>query len=192
MKLLFCAKKIKYDGSQLRPLFAYENFQMSGDSIVSWVGPCDVSLDHMVDYEDKIVKAKIKSDLMLHFIVEYFHSDLFSAVALQRLFASQLMSELEQLIKKRDVLSPAKIRFVRKGDDIFWGKKKLSISIASCSAVSNQIHFAINVVNRGTPVLTCALQDFKVNPQELAKTVMESFCREFEDILFATHKVKPL
>ena len=91
MKSHFHAKKLKYDGSQLRPLFAYENFQISGDSIVAWVGGCDVSLEHMVDFEDKIVKAKIKSDLMLHFIVEYFHSDLFSAVAIQRLLAGQFI-----------------------------------------------------------------------------------------------------
>ena len=207
MKSHFHAKKLKYDGSQLRPLFAYENFQISGDSIVAWVGGCDVSLEHMVDFEDKIVKAKIKSDLMLHFIVEYFHSDLFSAVAIQRLLAGQFIVELEKLIsaagKKSQkstskktaaasALSPAPVKLTRKGDDIFWGQKKLSISIASRSAVSNQIHFAVNVVNQGTPVLTCALNDWGINPNDLAKTVMKAFVNEFDDIIFATQKVKPL
>ena len=186
MKTLFHANKLKYDGSQLRPLFCYENFQIRGDAIVSWVGMCDVSLNHMVDFEDKLVKAKIKSDLMLHFIVEYFHSDLFSAVVVQRLFACQLIVELEKMIELDSV------KFVRRGDDIYCGKKKLSISIASCSAVSNQIHFAVNVVNQGTPVLTCALLDWKINPKDLSNAVMKSFSKEFEDIIFATQKVKPL
>lgn len=192
MKSLFHPKKLKYDGSQLRPLFAYENFKLSGNSIVSWVGACDVSFDHMVDFEDKIVNAKIKSDLMLHFIVEYFHSDLFSAVVVQRLLATQMIVELEKLIAKNANMSGEKIKLVRSGDDIYWSKKKLSISIASCSTVSNQIHFAVNVVNTGAPVLTCALQDWKMNPKDLALAVMKLFSKEFEDIIFATQKVKPL
>ena len=100
MKTFFYPKKLKYDGSQLRPLFAYENFKVEGPAIVSWVGACDVSFDHMVDFEDKIAQAKIKSDLMLHFIVEIFPADLLAAVALQRLFATIVKTEFVTLIAK--------------------------------------------------------------------------------------------
>lgn len=190
MKSFFYPKKLNYDGSQLRPLFAYENFKIEGPSIVSWVGACHVSLQHMVDFEDKIVKAKIKSELMLHFIVEIFPAQLLSAVALQRLLATIVKTELEILIFKKNKTS--KVQFVRKGDDLFWESHKLSISIASSSAVSSQIHFAVNITNAGTPVKTCALNDWKVNPSELAKRVSDAFANEFVDIVFATQKVKPL
>ena len=79
MKNLFISKSHKqfkavkiYNGSQLKPLFAYENFKLSEDSIISWVAPCHVQLEHMVDFEDKIENSKIAGDLMLHFIVEVF------------------------------------------------------------------------------------------------------------------------
>ncbi|HMN69679.1 MAG TPA: DUF366 family protein, partial [Bdellovibrionales bacterium] len=41
-----------YDGSQLVSLRSYLKHGLLGDSIVAWVGPCKVSLDHMVDGED--------------------------------------------------------------------------------------------------------------------------------------------
>ncbi len=190
MKTFFYPKKLKYDGSQLRPLFAYENFNVQGPAIVSWVGACDVGFDHMVDFEDKIVKATIKSDLMLHFIVEIFPADLLAAVALQRLFATIVKTEIEKALLKKDKAS--RVKFVRKGDDLYFGTQKLTISIASSSSVSSQIHFAINVTNSGTPVKTCALGDWKLNAKEISQACMKSFAAEFSDILFATQKVKPL
>ena len=85
MKSHWIDSNVKYDGSQLQSLFAYLNHQILGDSIVSWVGPCDVTFDHMVDGEDLLQKAEIKADKMLHFIVEKFDIKLFSGVCLQRL-----------------------------------------------------------------------------------------------------------
>lgn len=190
MKYFFYNKKLKYDGSQLRPLFAYENFNIEGPSIVSWVGPCDVSLEHMVDFEDKIVKAKIKSELMLHFIVEIFPAQLLAAVSLQRLLATIVKTSLENLIQNKS--RPKSVVFERKGDDLYLGSKKLSISVASSSAVSSLIHFAINVSNAGTPVKTCALNDWSIKPHDLAQAVGKAFAAEFADIVFATQKVKPL
>ena len=190
MKSFFFNKKLKYDGSQLRPLFAYENFKIEGPSIVSWIGACDVSLEHMVDFEDKIVKAKSKSELMLHFIVEIFPAQLLAAVSLQRLLATIVKTELEKLILKKNKM--AKIQFVRNGDDLYFGIQKLSISIASSSAVSSQIHFAVNVSNAGTPVKTCALKDWEISPIDLADAVGNAFSSEYADIVFATQKVKPL
>ncbi len=185
MKKLFISKKIKYDGSQLRPLFAYEDHKILGDSIVSWMGPCDITLEHMVDLEDKIENSKICGDEMLHFIIEIFGKDLTAGVALQRLFASIAKDSLESLTSQK---------LVREGDDIYSHdkKNKLSISIASRSAVSTMIHFAMNIVNKGTPVSTLSLQDLKVDPTMLAEQLMQSFTKEFESVITATKKVTPL
>lgn len=175
----------KYDGSQLRPLFAYEQFGLKGPSLISWISPTDVVLEHMVDYEDKIKAEKICGDLMLHFLVEYFPADLLSGVALQRLLASLIKDEISKVIKNPKDL-------IRSGDDLYYKKGKLSISIASVSAVSTQIHFALNVTNQGTPVKTACLNDLKILAQPFAEKVMALFAEEFNDIQWATQKVKPL
>ena len=161
MKCKFIGKKIKYNGAQLKPLFAYENFGILGHSVISWAGACDVQLDHMIDLEDKIVNAKICGDEMLHFLIEIFDDSLLSAVAIQRLFASIVRDQIFDLASQ---LTPK--NFIREGDDLYFlqnkKKFKLSISIASKSAVSTQIHFAVNIVNTGTPVPTACLNDFKI------------------------------
>lgn len=197
MKSLYVDQKNKkfgkilknYDGAQLRPLFSYENFALESHSIIAWVAPCNVKMDHMVDYEDKIQNSKICSDLMLHFIIEFFPSNLSFGVAIQRLFAATVKDIILALVKEP-------IKLERQGDDLYWGvgknKGKLSVSIASVSAVSTQIHFAINVTNKGTPVKTASLEDLEINAKTLADAVFKIFPKEFESILFATQKVKPL
>lgn len=188
MKSLFIDKKFEYDGSQLRPLFAYENYKILGDSIIAWIGSCNITLDHMVDLEDKIENAKICGDEMIHFIIEIFGPDLNAAVSLQRLFASIAKDFIQSETKNEFML-------VREGDDIYLtdqGKKKLSISIASKSSVSSMIHFAMNIVNEGTPVPTACLKDLGLDGQTTAKKLMKLFAEEYESIMSATKKVIPL
>lgn len=189
MEILFVLKEKKslanYDGSQLRPLFAYENFGLKGNSMISWISPTDVTLDHMVDYEDKIDQQKICGDKMLHFIVEFFPANLAFGVMAQRLLASIV----KDLISKK---TKASLKISRKGDDIYIGSGKLSISIASVSAVSTLVHFAVNITNKGTPVKTASLDDLKIKPESFAQEVLAAFSSEFDDVIWATQKVKPL
>lgn len=188
MQSLFVEEKIAYDGTQLRSLYAYLTYGVLGNSVVSWVGPCRVSFEHMVDGEDLLAQSAIEGAEMLHFIVEIFDRDLFSGVALQRLFASIIRDYLQA--KARVVLGSEVLE--RDGDDIFWGEKKLNISIATKSPVSTLIHLAMNVTNRGTPVETCSLEDLHLAPEKVAEEVMELLQREFEAILKATQKVRPV
>jgi hypothetical protein len=167
-----------YDGSQLVSLRSYLKHELLGDSIVAWIGACDVSLEHMVDGEDLLENASIRGDKMVHFIVEKFDSTLLAAVALQRLLASIV----------KDVLGES--RMIRDGDDLFLDGKKLSISIATQSPVSSLIHFAVNVTNAGTPVPTLSLEDLKVEPREFANEVMKRFVDEVASIREATQKVR--
>lgn len=188
MKSKWINKIIKYDGSQLKPLFAYENYKILGDSVVSWIGPCDIPFDNMKDLEDVVALSPIRGELMLHFIIEVFHQNLFSGVCLQRLFAGIVKDELNFLLTKRK----NSMVLVRNGDDIFFEDRKLSISIASQSILATQIHFAVNVTNKGTPVKTLCLEELKVDPKQIAATVMKSLLREFESIVDATKKVRSL
>ena len=178
---------MKYDGSQLKSLGAYLDHGLLGPSILAWKGSCDVDFKHMVDGEDLREASAIRGSMMLHFIIEIFDRDLAFAVCLQRLFVAMIKDELNQ---KEDILKKSPL--IQSGDDMYWGKKKLSVSIATVSPVSQLIHLALNISNKGTPVETCALEDFKVNPDILAKRIMSQWASEFESIIRATQKVKPV
>lgn len=182
MKAKFLETTDKYDGSQLASLRGYLNHGLLGDSIVAWIGACDVTFEHMVDGEDLLQKAKIAGDKMLHFVIEKFDISLFAAVSLQRLLASIVMD----CLKERE----AAHELVRQGDDIFLGDRKLSISIATQSPVNSLIHFAVNITNKGTPVKTLSLEDLGVDPRAFAIEIMGRFCAEVESIQQATQKVR--
>jgi hypothetical protein len=186
MKSLFIQNEFPYDGTQLRSLFGYLSHGVQGDSIVSWIGPCSVAPDHMVDGEDFLAGETIAGDHMVHFIIERFHTPLFSAVALQRLFASICLDILREHVGDPEVAELMR----REGDDLFFGPGKLSISIATLTPVSALIHFAVNITNEGTPVETACLDDIDMGPVEFARTVMKRFTQEISSIEDATVKVR--
>jgi hypothetical protein len=183
VKSLFIEKTQSYDGTQLRSLYAYLDHKVLGPSVVSWVGPCSISFDHMVDGEDLLEGAEIRGDEMLHFIIEIFDRDLFSGVALQRLFAAIARDYLAEKSGKE---------ILREGDDLYLNKGKLSISIATKSPVSVMVHFAMNVVNEGTPVQTSCLNDLRLNPRQVATDLMTLLMEEYNSIQIATQKVRPI
>jgi hypothetical protein len=186
MKSKFLDTQEFYDGTQLRSLFAYLGHGLLGDSIVAWIGPCNVSLDHMVDGEDLREQAQIRGERMVHFIVEMFDCSLLAAVNAQRLLASIVMENLRTLSGNKKLAH----QLHRDGDDIFAGKQKLSISIATVSPTSALIHFAVNVVNEGTPVATLCLQDLQVDAKGFAETILKAFENEMVSVKQATKKVK--
>jgi uncharacterized protein len=184
MQTLWLDTKQVYDGSQLSPLSNYLKHGVLGDSVISWCGPCRVSLEHMMDGEDLRVQSKIEGDRMLHFIFELFHFPLSSAVALQRLLGEVLILKIQQM-------SSSKPQLKRFGDDIYWDKKKLNISIATASVQSSLIHYGINVTNGGTPVETCALQDFGIDDEvAFARTFMDACKDEVLSLKRAIVKVR--
>ena len=188
MKTLWIEKEFKYDGSQLGTLYAYLEHGVLGDSIISWIGPCNVDLQHMVDGEDRLAGAQIRGGKMVHFIVEIFHRELFSAVSLQRLMTTIVMDVLRDLSSQKELLQ----KMSRDGDDIFVEEKKHSISIAAKSVNSSMIHFAVNVTNEGTPVPTISLQDFSVDVKSFAEEVLKRVSSEVQSMTEATCKVLPV
>jgi len=84
IQTLFAPDEIKYTGEQLRSLWAYRAFGLRGDSIVAFIGACDVQPAHMKDMEDIRDSSAIYSERMLHFIVEHFDADLDRADAAVR------------------------------------------------------------------------------------------------------------
>lgn len=181
--------KSLYDGTQLKSLFAYLEHGILGDSIVAWVGPCEVSFEHMVDGEDLRDQSEIRGKRMVHFIVEKFAASLAETVALQR-----LLSAIAKDVLLEKMGSQPRFSIRRTGDDLYValsdGEGKLSISIATVSPVSGLVHFAVNVSNQGTPVKTASLEDLRISEQDFAETVLRVFSAELSSIREATCKVK--
>lgn len=172
----FIDEEIPYTGEELRSHFAYEEFDVLGDSIISFVGPAKVD-EFLVDIEDQKNRQVIYSEEMLHFIVEHFGISLKEAVFRQRYLIMIISELIGQDIE-------------RKGDDLYLKDKKLSVSIATTSPVSSLIHVGINVSSENTPVPTIGLSDIEINPKKFAFAVMESYQDELDDIEKATAKVR--
>ncbi len=149
MKHLKLEESTCYDGSQIEPMWAFRTFGIKDSSIVSWIGPMEIIPDHLVDFED--IGLEIKGDKMLHFIIEHFDvqpADINLCYHRQRIFVMMI----------KDMLLDLGIKTTRKGDDLYYKKEissaekgKLSVSIATCSVSSMKIHFALNLIEKGTP-----------------------------------------
>ena len=150
----------EYDGSQINPSWAFQEFGIYGSSIVTWIGPVNITPDNLKDFAD--VGLEIKSNYMVNFICEFFDqqpTNMRVAYLRQRLLVMIF----------REILTEYGILTKREGDDIFVENRKLSISIASVSLSSAKIHFALNMEDKGTPddVETIGLFDIKVNGERV-------------------------
>lgn len=209
MNTYFFEEEQKYDGSQLQSLFGYLHHKIPGNSIVSWVGECEIDFNHMVDGEDLLDESKIYSKKMLHFIIEIFNASLKEMVLYQRLLGEVVLRYIAEL-------SNGEVLLRRKGDDLYlmngknssqnlWDPNsvpeknrdlKFNISIATVSPVSGLMHFGLNIISTDTPVLTYGLDLFSeklkkpLSNKAFAEEVMIRFKKEFNEIEFATQKVK--
>lgn len=187
-------EKFEYDGSQINPSWAFQEFGIYGSSIITWIGPVNITPDNLKDFAD--VGLEIKSNYMVNFICEFFDqqpTNMRIAYLRQRL----LVMIFREILTEYDVVT------TREGDDIFIDGRKLSISIASVSLSSAKIHFALNLEDKGTPddVKTIGLYDIKINNQqvfnennllELINKTVERFINELETIENDISKTKVL
>ncbi|ODV49112.1 MULTISPECIES: DUF366 family protein [Methanohalophilus] len=171
-----------YDGSQISSLWAYQMFGIQADSVVAFRGQCDVQIAHMIDLEDKRENESIVSADMLHFIIEHFDStDLKLIYTRQRLFTALVAETLFSM----------GIMTKREGDDLFVNGKKLTVSIASTSAVSQKIHFGINVSHDFYGNLKeCGIAAEKA--RQLLEDITGRYIKEMEDIEGDLRKSRPL
>ncbi|MBN2488905.1 MAG: DUF366 family protein [Methanosarcinaceae archaeon] len=182
MKCIIFDEKTDYDGSQISSLWGYNIKGVQDDSIIVFRGKCDVKLDHMIDLEDKKENEAIYSEDMLHFMIEHFDSTDMKLIYTRQRFFTAIVSE---------ILAGRGITARRDGDDLFVNNKKLTISIASTSAVSQKIHFGINVVHD----VYGNLKECGIEGDDLAVLMNEigsRYVQEFEDIEKDLRKSRPL
>jgi len=181
--LRFIENEIAYTGEQLRSHWAYETFDILGDSAVAFVGPCDVHPEHMKDIEDLKTSSAIRSESMLHFIVEHFGTDIEHIVLKQHLLMAVMAENLNRLLGK------AAVR--REGSDLYDGDRKLTVSVATVSPVSGMIHAGINISSRNTPVPTRGLEDYGISVRRFAEDILTAYAAECDVMARAGCKVKP-
>jgi len=173
MRSRFIKEEIAYTGEQLRSLFAFDTFGIVGDSIVAFIGPCDVSLKEMVDLEDLKAGRKIFSARMLHFIVEHFDIDLEKAILRQYLLVNIIKDQLNEKMAKESVR--------RQGTDLVDADAKLTISSATASPVSTLAHVGINILSAESDK-SKGLADYDVDPAPFASEILERYTKEVEKI----------
>jgi hypothetical protein len=183
MKCIILPEKFDYDGSQILSLWAYNSFGVQEDSIIGFRGACDVKIEHMIDLEDRRANESIWSEDMVSFIIEHFDStDLKLIYARQRLFTALV----------REYLAGLGIQTSREGDDLFLKGKKLTVSIASTSAVSQKIHFGMNVSHEVYGNLKEAGMEDDESIMRIMQEIGEAYVKEFEDIEKDLRKSRPL
>lgn len=167
MKSLYVKEKIKFTGEQLEPHWTYKNFDILGDSILAFVGPCDLKEEYLVGVDHFKKKTQIKSEMMLHFLVEHFDQDLEKAILRQKLLMSILKDKLNHRLGG-DV-------FQRWGNDIFEQDFKLTVSTVTRTPVSTKIHLGINISSKDVPVKAKGLSDYGIDPDDVAEVVMNQY-----------------
>lgn len=181
MKIIdqYVKENMCYDGSQIQPLWALDKMGIKGSSVVSWMGPMEIDPKKIIDVED--VGLEIKSDKMIHFIVEHFDCQ---PTNIKLCYHRQRI--LVMILK--DELSKWGVESTRSGDDLFVGAGKLTVSIATISTTSMKIHLGANITSEGTPedVETVGLLEIgNINESDLLKIikkVSKLYINEIESI----------
>jgi hypothetical protein len=177
-------KEIIYNGEQLRSHWIYENADLLGDAIVSFIGEADVNTCNMVDLQDVKQHAPIYSSKMLHFLIEHFNISLAESILRQHLFICIIQNTVNQQLGTNLV--------TRKGNDLFYKEAKLSVSIATISPLSGLIHVGINIDSKNAPVNAAGLlSEMNIeNINDLAIKLMKEYTIEHECIINSSYKVK--
>jgi hypothetical protein len=171
-----------YDGSPLGGHWAFRAHGIQGDSLLAFEGPCEVRVEALADLEDAREGAFIYSPRMLHFVLELFGPSLEEAAARQWLMAATAADELNRRLKKPAVL--------RDGNDLWVGKRKLSVSIAAPTGVSVKVHLGLNIDATGAPVPAIGLRDLEVPVRPFAQALLKRFADDHARLRKARTKVR--
>jgi hypothetical protein len=188
----FFPEPLPYTGQELRPHFLLTKLGLKGPALGAFIGPCRVETEHLVDWEDRLANDHIQARSMVHFIGEFFGAQLREGVVLQRL----LMAIMAESLNERMHAAGSRELLLRRGDDLFFRDKKLSVSIVTASPVSLLLHAGINIDPAGAPVKAIGLPELGIAGPDAARSWAESvlarFAAEFESMEWACAKVRPV
>jgi len=181
-------EKVTYDGTQLRPRWAFEAWEKEGSTIALFKGPCDVPTNHMVDIEDRKEQNFIFAQEMVHLIGELYEWPTSKTILLQHL----VLSWIRELIEEKTNAS-----MHRRGNDLFVTLKtkqpqKLSVSIAAAANGSSLFHIGINNNATGAPVAAIGLEDLDYPVDIFMNDLQEIVIRELRHLHRSVSKSLPL
>lgn len=175
-------EEIPYTGKELRSGWVRARTGLEGDAAVGFVGPCHVRNEDLVDIDDARTGTFIKGESMAHVIAEHPGCDLESAVLRQRVCVCLLC----------EILSEEGHDVSRRGDDVYYRDRKLTVSIAAPAPSSALIHLGINIRPAGSPVPAVGLEEMEVDAAGLLQELLDRYAREIESVKHATQKVRPV
>jgi hypothetical protein len=186
----FYPEPLPYSGQELRPHFLLTKLSLKGPALGAFIGPCHVKTEHLVDWEDRLVGDRIDARSMVHFLGEFFGHGLREGVVLQRL----LMAIMAESLNERRASGGRPDELVlRRGDDLFFRDRKLSVSIVTASPVSLLLHAGINIDPEGAPVPAVGLPELGVpEARPWAEEILARFRTEYESMEWACAKVRPV
>lgn len=183
MKVVPLDHALCYDGLQLSTAFIDDHAAGEEDVAVIFVGKADVPVEHLVDREDAEAGAFIYSPSMAHLVIEHKGLNLQEAVWRQRM----LVRLAAQWISSR-----AGVSVEVRGDDLYVGEGKLSVSVATRSSRGSLLHLGVNVEIEGTPVRTAGLRDLRIPPAEFLQALARLYADEIASVRHAVSKVRPV
>jgi hypothetical protein len=184
MAFKFLPEKRALSGDEMLPHWALRNFDMVGDSIVSFVGDFKVPPERWVDISGIMRGGVFPNSEMMHIVVEHFGCALPEAVLRQYVLVSILQEKLLHRIKTNGH------NLTRLGDDLFDGDKRLSITAVGSTLVSAKIHIGVFTESPGMGYF--GLTEYGVDPKELAEVVVCQYCAEMRRLAEKAWKVKPI
>jgi len=92
--------------------------------------------------------------------------------------------------RRRDAAPTLCSELERRGNDLFFHGRKLSISVATTSATSALIHLGLNVIAEGAPVPAADLAEMGIEPRALALEMMPRYAAEMASLASAQRKVR--
>lgn len=145
-----------------------------------------MAVEALADLQDAQDGAFIYSPHMLHFVLELFGPSLEEAVARQWLMAATVAEHINGRLDGRG--KAARVR--REGNDLWVGKRKLSVSIAAPTGVSVKVHLGINISAKGAPVAALGLKDLGLPSRTLALQLLQRFADDHARMRGARTKVR--
>jgi hypothetical protein len=172
--------EVAYTGAELRSGWVAERTGLTGDAAAGFVGRCDVPTANLVDLDDARAGAIIRAASMAHAVVEHPGCVLRTAVLRQRLLVCILA----------EVLAERGTRVRRDGDDLYYGERKLTVSIAAPSSASSLIHLGINVDPAGAPVAAVGLGEMGHDARAVLGDTLDRYRIELATAAHAETKVR--
>ncbi len=185
MQIFISKERQTYDGSQIRPFWAFSALNILGTSIVVFRGSMCLPKSEMIDLKDikregHLGEFLITADDALSFIIEHFEDQPPNLRLMYFRLRILVLCTLEVL----KMQTKQEIR--RKGTDLYSNGAKLNVGIASVSTTSGKIHFALNVSKEGTPayinVIGLRELEIKLDPLDIGKEIAERYVTELTAI----------